>query len=64
MPQHIIGFKLMRAPRDLRTRFGLRHFLAAAFYYLASICLIASAEGDVTVEGLSLKHKGYGSGNN
>ena len=63
MPQHIIGFKLMRAPRDLRTRFGLGHFLAA-FYYLASICLLASAEGDVTVEGLSLKHKGYGSGNN
>ena len=64
MPQHIIGFKLMRAPRDLRTRFGLRHFLAAAFYYLVSICLLASAEGDVTVEGLSLKHKDCGSGNN
>ena len=33
----------MRAPRDLRTLFGLRHFLAAAFYYAASICLFASA---------------------
>src|SRR4051812_48014323 len=34
----------MRAPRDLRTLcFGLRHFLAAAFYYASSICLFASA---------------------
>jgi len=44
MPDHILGLKLMRAPRDFRTLcFGLRHFLAAAFYYAASICLLASA---------------------
>ena len=43
MPEHIIDIKLMRAPRDLRILFGLRHFLAAAFCYAASICLFASA---------------------
>src|SRR5262245_45704422 len=44
MPDHIIGLKLMRAPRDLRTLcFGLRHFPAGAFYYAASACLLDSA---------------------